>query len=78
MSTCTLPTAPNTMLILYLKDYPQNVGEIIQRELNSEYTLTGSYPDGELVWELRYMGTRDTRILELAASEYILERIEAW
>lgn len=78
MSTCTLPTAPNTMLILYLKDYPQNVGEIIQRELNSEYTLTGSYPDGELVWELRYTGTRDTRILELAASEYILERIEAW
>ena len=66
------------MLILYLREYPERIGEIIQRELECEYTLTGSYPLGELVWELRYMGTRDTRILELAISEYILERIEAW
>jgi hypothetical protein len=66
------------MLILYIKDYPQQIGEIIQRELHSEYTLTGSYRPGELVWELRYWGRRDTRILELAVSEYILERIEAW
>ena len=78
MSTCTLPTAPYTMLILYLKDYPERIGEIIQRELHSEYTLTGSYSAGELVWELRYMGSRDTRILELAVSEYIVERVQAW
>lgn len=78
MSTCTLPTAPYTMLILYIRDYPERIGEIIQRELVSEYTLTGSYPDGELVWELRYVGTGDTRILELAISEYIVERLEAW
>lgn len=64
------------MLILYIKDYPQRIGEIIQRELECEYTLTGSYPDGELVWELRYMGMRDTRILELTISEYILSRGE--
>ena len=66
------------MLILYIKDYPERIGEIIQRELECEYTLTGSYPDGKLVWELRYTGERDTRILELTVSEYILERIEAW
>ena len=66
------------MLILYLRDYPQRIGEIIQRELNSEYTLTGSYSTGELVWELRYVGGRDTRVLELTISEYILERVEAW
>ena len=66
------------MLILYLRDYPHGIGEIIQRELHGEYTLTGSYPEGELVWELRYTGSRDTRILELAISEYVLERVEAW
>jgi len=66
------------MLILYVREYPQQIGEIIQRELGSEYTLTGSYASGELVWELRYTGSRDTRILLLAISEYILERVEHW
>jgi len=61
------------MIILYVREYPQQIGEIIQRELHSEYTLTGSYVSGELVWELRYTGSRDTRILWLVISEYILE-----
>ena len=65
------------MLLLYIKDYPPPIGEIIQRELISEYTLTGSYPDGELVWELCYWGTRDTRILELTISEYILYKVKS-
>ena len=65
------------MLLLYIKDYPPPIGEIIQRELISEYTLTGSYPDGELVWELSYWGTRDTRILELTISEYILYKVKS-
>jgi hypothetical protein len=66
------------MLILYVREYPQQIGEIIQRELHSEYTLTGSYVSGELVWELRYTGSRDTRILWLVISEYILARVEHW
>ena len=65
------------MLLLYIKDYPPPIGEIIQRELISEYPLTGSYPDGELVWELIYWGTRDTRILELTISEYILYKVKS-
>ena len=63
------------MLILYSREYPQQIGEIIQRELHSEYTLTGS---SALVWELRYTGSRDTRILWLVISEYILARVEHW
>ena len=66
------------MIILYVREYPQQIGEIIQRELHSEYTLTGSYASGELVWELGYTGSRDTRILWLVISEYILARVEQW
>ena len=65
------------MFVLHIKDYPPPIGEIIQRELISEYTLTGSYPRGELVWELSYWGTRDTRILELTISEYILYKVKS-
>ena len=60
------------MKILYLRDYPEAVGETIARHLVCDYTLTGYYIEQGLVWELLYTGDRDTRILEIAVSEYIL------
>ena len=61
------------MYTLTIRDYPEQVGKIIERILVSDYTLTGYYVDGELIWRLLYTGDRDVRILELAISEYIVE-----
>ena len=60
------------MLTLYIKDYPTWVGETIERLLISDYTLTGYYTDDGLIWTLLYAGDRDTRVLELAISEWIV------
>ena len=60
------------MHTLHLKDYPEEVGRIIQRILVEDYTLTGYYVGKQLIWTLQYTGDRDVRILELAVSEYIL------
>ena len=61
------------MYRLTIKDYPEEVGNTIERILVSDYTLTGYYIDGELIWTLLYTGDRDVRILELAISEYVME-----
>ena len=61
------------MYRLTIKDYPEEVGNTIERILVTDYTLTGYYIEGELVWTLLYTGDRDTRILELAISEYVME-----
>ena len=60
------------MYDITIRDYPEEVGKIIERILVRDYTLTGYYVDGELIWRLLYTGDRDVRILELAISEYIV------
>jgi len=60
------------MYDITIRDYPEEVGNMIERILVRDYTLTGYYVDGELIWRLLYTGDRDTRILELAISEYIV------
>ena len=63
------------MYDITIRDYPEEVGVIIERILVRDYTLTGYYIDNQLLWRLLYTGDRDTRILELAISEYIVESI---
>ena len=61
------------MYDITIRDYPEEVGMIIERILVRDYTLTGYYVEGELLWRLLYTGNRDVRILELAISEYVIE-----
>ena len=61
------------MYDITIRDYPEEVGMIIERILVRDYTLTGYYVEGELLWRLLYTGDRDVRILELAISEYVIE-----
>lgn len=61
------------MRVIVMKDYPDNLGEVIQSILYSDYTLTGYYGDTGLEWVLEYRGTRSTLLLEMALSEYILD-----
>ena len=63
------------MYDITIRDYPEEVGLIIERILVRDYTLTGYYVEGELIWRLLYTGDRDVRILELAISEYIVKSI---
>jgi hypothetical protein len=63
------------MYDITIRDYPEEVGVIIERILVRDYTLTGYYVNGELIWRLLYTGDRDVRILELAISEYIVKSI---
>ena len=63
------------MYDITIRDYPEEVGMIIERILVRDYTLTGYYVEGELIWRLLYTGDRDVRILELAISEYIVKSI---
>ena len=63
------------MYDITIRDYPEEVGMIIERILVRDYTLTGYYVEGELLWRLLYTGDRDVRILELAISEYIVKSI---
>ena len=60
------------MYDITIRDYPEEVGMIMERILVRDYTLTGYYIDGNLLWRLLYTGDRDVRILELAISEYIV------
>ena len=61
------------MYDITIRDYPEEVGLIIERILVRDYTLTGYYVEGNLLWRLLYTGDRDVRILELAISEYIVD-----
>ena len=63
------------MYDITIRDYPEEVGKTIERILVRDYTLTGYYGTEGLVWRLLYTGDRDTRILELAISEYIVKSI---
>ena len=63
------------MYDITIRDYPEEVGKTIERILVRDYTLTGYYSAEGLVWRLLYTGDRDTRILELAISEYIVKSI---
>lgn len=62
-----------SMRVVILKDYPDHLGETIEAILHTDYTLTGYYGDSGLEWVLEYRGTRDTLLLEVALSEYILD-----
>lgn len=57
---------------IYIRDYPIHIGNTIQRILKSDYTLTGYYVDGELIWSLRIYGKTDKtcELLCIAVSEY--------
>ena len=61
------------MYSITIRDYPEEVGKTIERILVRDYTLTGYYVGDLLIWTLLYTGDRDTRILELAISEYVIE-----
>ena len=61
------------MKIYILRDYPDSLGETIQMILHSDYTVTGYYGDTGLEWVIEYRGSRDTTLLEIACSEYILD-----
>ena len=61
------------MRVIVMRDYPDSLGDVIQSMLYTDYTLTGYYGDSGLEWVLEYRGDRDTRLLELALSEYIID-----
>jgi hypothetical protein len=61
------------MRVIVMRDYPDHLGITIDNLLTEEYTLTGFYGDTGLEWVLEYRGTKDTTLLELALSEYILD-----
>jgi hypothetical protein len=61
------------MRVIVLRDYPDSLGETIERCLHTDYTLTGYYGDSGLEWVLQYVGDRDTTLVEIALSEYILD-----
>ena len=61
------------MRVIVLRDYPEDLGVIIEDQLKSEFTLTGYYGDSGLEWVLEYRGSRSTVLLELAVSEYIID-----
>ena len=62
-----------SMRIIVMKDYPDNLGEVIHSILHTDYTLTGYFGDTGLEWVLQYHGNKDTVLLEIACSEYILD-----
>jgi len=57
---------------IHIRDYPIGIGNTIQRILKADYTLTGYYENGELIWSLRIYGKTDKTIelLCIALSEY--------
>lgn len=61
------------MRVIVLRDYPEDLGVIIEDQLKTEFTLTGYYGDSGLEWVLEYRGERSTVLLELAVSEYIID-----
>ena len=61
------------MRVIVLRDYPEDLGVIIEDQLKTEFTLTGYYGDSGLEWVLEYRGSRSTVLLELAVSEYIID-----
>ena len=61
------------MRVIVLRDYPEDLGVIIEDQLKTEFTLTGYYGDSGLEWVLEYRGSRSTVLLELALSEYIID-----
>lgn len=60
------------MRVITIRDYPETIGGVIQQHLITDYTLTGYYGDSGLEWILHYTGERDTRLLEIVISEYII------
>ena len=61
------------MRVIVLRDYPEDLGVIIEDQLKTEFTLTGYYGDSGLEWVLEYRGGRSTVLVELALSEYIID-----
>ena len=63
------------MRLYTLKDYPDNMAEVISSTLGEHYVLTGFYSayNHGLQWLLQYTGDKDTLAFEIAMSEYILE-----
>ena len=61
------------MRVIVMRDYPDHIGITIDNLLSEEYVITGFYGDSGLEWVLEYRGTRDTTLLELAVSEYIID-----
>jgi hypothetical protein len=61
------------MRVIVLRDYPEELGHLIDLHLKTDFTVNGYYGDRGLEWVIEYRGSRDTTILELALSEYILD-----
>ena len=62
-----------SLQIIVMRDYPDNLGAVIENLLTRDYVITGYYGDTGLEWILEYRGVKDTVLLELALSEYILD-----
>ena len=61
------------MRVIVLRDYPEELGSLIDLHLKTDFTVNGYYGDEGLEWVIEYRGSRDTTVLELALSEYILD-----
>lgn len=61
------------MRVIVMRDYPDTLGPVIEKLLTEDYVITGYYGDTGLEWILEYRGVKDTTLLELALSEYILD-----
>ena len=61
------------MRVIVCKDYPDDLENLIDTWLKSDYTVTGYYGEEGLEWIIEYRGMRDTTVLELVLSEYILD-----
>ena len=61
------------MRVIVTRDYPEELGSLIDLHLKTDFTVNGYYGDSGLEWVIEYRGSRDTTVLELALSEYILD-----
>ena len=60
--------------ILMIREYPEHIGIAIQNTLKDNYTLTGEFVNGEIVWCLQAYNKTNAQIdlLKIAVSEYII------
>ncbi len=65
-------TVEYAMRVIVTRDFEETVHELIETHLKTDYTVTGHYGEAGLEWIIEYRGDRDTTLLELALSEYIV------
>lgn len=56
-----------------IREYPEHIGFAIQSILKDDYTLTGEFVNGEILWCLQAYNKTDRQmtLLKIAVSEYI-------